>query len=320
VPIFLKSGSLNLLEHSGPVQTCNGIALPYADLFCSHFSCCNTAIYVDSITKNMTSRDNDLAGSEGIFTFDDINIHQTESLYESRFCPFRTLSGVDCPWAGTLSAVGAHVRSDHSSETSDLPVKFTVTLQNVSTAKHYRKAAFIWDKLFYFIWVLKNTTIYFAVFHFEPQNESSGFTYKFRITGYKRKVTVTDTCRSYLQDRREVLKLDGYLALHYGTVEKYLDQNKGLSCHIYIRSMHSTGNPLHDMTDVCGTVACEVSHLPDNSLPRFPLSASSDHSPHSSIKLSSVISFISFYLLLGFFVISSFSFLFNRLATYCTHM
>jgi hypothetical protein len=27
VPIFLKSGSLNLLEPSGPVKDCNGIAL-----------------------------------------------------------------------------------------------------------------------------------------------------------------------------------------------------------------------------------------------------------------------------------------------------
>jgi len=30
VPIVLKSGSLNLLELSGPVQACNGIALPLA--------------------------------------------------------------------------------------------------------------------------------------------------------------------------------------------------------------------------------------------------------------------------------------------------
>jgi hypothetical protein len=29
VPTVLKSGSLNLLETSGPVQTCNGIALPF---------------------------------------------------------------------------------------------------------------------------------------------------------------------------------------------------------------------------------------------------------------------------------------------------
>jgi len=31
VPIVLKSGSLNLLEPSGPVQACNGIALPYTE-------------------------------------------------------------------------------------------------------------------------------------------------------------------------------------------------------------------------------------------------------------------------------------------------
>jgi hypothetical protein len=29
MPIFLKSGYLNLLEPYGPVQACNGIALPY---------------------------------------------------------------------------------------------------------------------------------------------------------------------------------------------------------------------------------------------------------------------------------------------------
>ena len=29
VPIVLKCGSLNLLETSGPVQACNGIALPF---------------------------------------------------------------------------------------------------------------------------------------------------------------------------------------------------------------------------------------------------------------------------------------------------
>jgi hypothetical protein len=39
VPIVLKSGSLNLLEPSGPVETCNGVALPvrggYSVLVCS---------------------------------------------------------------------------------------------------------------------------------------------------------------------------------------------------------------------------------------------------------------------------------------------
>ena len=35
VPIVFKSGSLNLLEPSGPVQACNGIALPF---FCTFFT------------------------------------------------------------------------------------------------------------------------------------------------------------------------------------------------------------------------------------------------------------------------------------------
>ena len=33
MPIVLKSGSLNLLEPSGPVQACNGIALPFTKTF-----------------------------------------------------------------------------------------------------------------------------------------------------------------------------------------------------------------------------------------------------------------------------------------------
>ena len=33
MPIVLKSGSLNLLEPSGPVQACNGIALPFSTLY-----------------------------------------------------------------------------------------------------------------------------------------------------------------------------------------------------------------------------------------------------------------------------------------------
>jgi hypothetical protein len=34
VPIVYKSGSLNLLDPSGPVQACNGVALPFYLKFC----------------------------------------------------------------------------------------------------------------------------------------------------------------------------------------------------------------------------------------------------------------------------------------------
>jgi hypothetical protein len=32
MPIFLKSGNLKLLETSGPVHACNGIALPFTKI------------------------------------------------------------------------------------------------------------------------------------------------------------------------------------------------------------------------------------------------------------------------------------------------
>jgi Seven in absentia protein family. len=265
----------------------------------------------------MTSREDDVPGSEETFTFDDTNSHQSDSFNEIVSCPFRTLSSVDCPWTGTLSDTGDHVRRAHGSETSDLPVKFIVTLQNIPTAQHYRKAVYIWGRLFYLNWILKNGTFLFSVFHFEPQNEPSGFTYNFRISGHKRKVSITDACRSYLQEQSEVSRLGGYLALNYSTVEKYIDQSKGLSCRIYIRGMHATGSSAYDMTEEYMSVPSQVCRPSIISSPHLILSASSNHSPHSSIKLSSVIYFLSFHLLCGFFVMFSFSFLFKQLATCC---
>jgi len=47
VPIVLKYGSLNLLEPSGPVQACNGIALPFTSQ--------NIIIQGDSREKMMVS-------------------------------------------------------------------------------------------------------------------------------------------------------------------------------------------------------------------------------------------------------------------------
>jgi hypothetical protein len=53
VPIVLKSGSLKLLEPSGPVKSCNGIALPYIDLI-KHFE------HVKNIWKLVKSMKADL--------------------------------------------------------------------------------------------------------------------------------------------------------------------------------------------------------------------------------------------------------------------
>ena len=53
MPIVLKSGNLNLLEPSGPVQACNGIALPFLLLVLLSVSCHQSSILVDSaLTKS----------------------------------------------------------------------------------------------------------------------------------------------------------------------------------------------------------------------------------------------------------------------------
>jgi len=49
VPIVLKYGSLNLLESSGPVQACNGIALP---LPLPYIYCTPSMLYLTLKTLN----------------------------------------------------------------------------------------------------------------------------------------------------------------------------------------------------------------------------------------------------------------------------
>jgi hypothetical protein len=51
VPIVLKSGSLNLLEPSGPVKGCNGMALPFIFTFSQHKNTVPTAQRTHCITE-----------------------------------------------------------------------------------------------------------------------------------------------------------------------------------------------------------------------------------------------------------------------------
>ena len=49
VPIVLKSGSLNLLEPSGPVQACNGIALPFLQQWNGNFGYLKNLFFIMEI-------------------------------------------------------------------------------------------------------------------------------------------------------------------------------------------------------------------------------------------------------------------------------
>jgi len=50
------------------------------------------------------------AGCGETFTTNDKDSHLAECLFQSRECPFRKLSGVDCAWTGTLSDVPCHIK------------------------------------------------------------------------------------------------------------------------------------------------------------------------------------------------------------------
>jgi hypothetical protein len=85
VPIFLKSGSLNLLEPSGPVQACNGITFYYKDLgffivMLSHLLCSFRRFESDTNVRNV----------EDCVTHHHISILQPTRSTVFRVCPINS--------------------------------------------------------------------------------------------------------------------------------------------------------------------------------------------------------------------------------------
>jgi hypothetical protein len=131
--------------------------------------------------------------------------------------------------------IGSHVRSEHDSEVSEHTGWFEVTLPNFNTAKRYRKAMFIWGSLFYLVWEVSFDTFYFSVFHVGRKNEAENFVYEFKVCKPKENISITGTCRSYLEAKWKILRPGECVTLHYRTVQKYVSQNADLSCEIEIR-------------------------------------------------------------------------------------
>ena len=53
VPTVLKSKSLNLLEPSGPVQACNGIALPRNEILQLQTTTSNLSLYLNNQAEEL---------------------------------------------------------------------------------------------------------------------------------------------------------------------------------------------------------------------------------------------------------------------------
>jgi len=82
VPIVLKSGSFNLLEPSGPVQACNGIALPL--LLLSNSDNGGHSNNTQSSTENLTQTHGKLTGITLLISISTTKILRSKSVQHTR--------------------------------------------------------------------------------------------------------------------------------------------------------------------------------------------------------------------------------------------
>jgi hypothetical protein len=175
------------------------------------------------------------AGCKKMLKKDNISYHNLACFYQSRECPFRKLSDVNCPWTGALTVIESHVKSGHVDQTAEHSGAFEVKLQNFDTARRFCKAIFTLGKLFYLVWETTQHTFYFAVFCIGHKDEADQFTYDFIISKQRESISITGTCRSYLEGKSDVLRPGECVTLHYSTVQKFVNQKTSLSCEIEIR-------------------------------------------------------------------------------------
>jgi hypothetical protein len=175
------------------------------------------------------------AGCKKTLKKENISYHNLECFYQSRECPFKKLSDVNCPWTGALTAIGSHAKCDHTDQTAEHSGAFEVTLQNFNTVQRFCKAIFTLDKLFYLVWETTHHTFYFSVFCVGEKDEADQFTYDFIIGKQRDSISITGTCRSYLEAKCLVMRPGECVTLHYRTVQKYVNKKTDLSCEIEIR-------------------------------------------------------------------------------------
>jgi hypothetical protein len=205
---------------------------------------------------------NRAAGCELTFTMGDINNHLSECLYTSRECPFRKLSDVDCNWTGTFILVKAHVRSNHWRETSDTGRHFAVKLLSVSTSQQYRKAVFILDELFYLVWKITSSALYFSVVHVGDK-ESEVFRYNIKIGNSEGYNSIVRVCHKYLEVKSAALEPWNCATFHYGAVEEYLSEEGHLTCEIEIGVETPNVSSVQQVQE-CIVVDPDVSDLSDS--------------------------------------------------------
>jgi len=155
-------------------------------------------------------------------------------------CPFKVLSGIECPWIGSPSEVKDHIMSSHAYETQDQSEPFAVQLQNFSNYKNFHKAIHILDTLFFLLWVIKEDIFHFLVFVI-PKQTSEECAYDFKLQKGQEQIAVTGgACGSLSLHESKELETGDIVRLHHSTVQNFVDENGELSCVIEIRGKVAT--------------------------------------------------------------------------------
>jgi len=206
------------------------------------------------------------AGCGEIFTLEDKDKHLAECLFQSRECPFRKLSAVDCTWSGTLSDIPAHIKAEHYSETAEVQGHFKVTLPYLSTERLYHQAVLILGELFYLTWETRGNAFSFGIFYFGNKRETEAFKYGIKIGNSEEYVTVTRKCHSYLEGGLKDLQPEKYVKLYYDTILNCLGENTDLSCEIEIGREKLDGfvsEEIQEVLEVVFVTCIEICDLKD---------------------------------------------------------
>jgi hypothetical protein len=174
------------------------------------------------------------AGCEETFTFDDKGSHLAVCLFQSRECPLKKISEIDCPWTGILSEIPDHILAEHDSEAAEVPTHFKVVLLDFVEGYRYRRFVICLGELFCLTWVREGDILSFEVFHFGSENETNDFKYGIKAGNSEYCVSVTRKCHSYLDGDFTELQNRDCAPLYYNTVLYCLDENGYLPCEIEI--------------------------------------------------------------------------------------
>ena len=149
-------------------------------------------------------------------------------------CPFSTISKEDCAWAGSLHDMKGHIKNSHSNrnDTHNSTGRFNVVLTDLSNERHYRKAVWSGDELFYAVWEIKGGNFYCAVLYVGPKKKSAKFTYKFSLTtdNGMNNISMTFLTKSVVTSMEKFFTPGECVLLHYDTVLKFLNSEIFLHC------------------------------------------------------------------------------------------